>query len=129
MIRKKSGFTLLELLAVITIIAILAGLGAKGYSLARRQAKEGRAKAEIEKLRTALEEFRVEFGHYPEQLSAGEIPNLDQLTILVEGIEALDPWGNPYQYVCTNRFIYRIWSTGQGVDDDHDDINPSGAGY
>ena len=125
----KGGFTILELLVVMLIIAILAGLGVKGYSLARRQAKESRAMAEIEKLRSALEEFRVEFGRYPSQSLAGEIPELDFITNAVEGIELLDPWGNPYQYVCTNRFLYSIWSEGQDATDDNDNINPAKTGY
>ena len=119
---KKNGFTLLELLAVMAIIAILAGLGAKGYSLARRQAKESRAKAEIEILRTALEEYRVEFGRYPQQDNEGNLPNLDFITNAVEGVELRDPWGNSYQYSCTNRFIYSIWSEGQRADTEEDNI-------
>lgn len=128
----RRGFTILELLAVMAIIAILAGLGAKGYSLARRQAKEDRAKAELEKLRTALEEYRVEFGAYPEQEQAGSIGNLANigfLTASVEGIELVDPWGRDYQYERgrgpENRFLYRIWSQGQDADTEKDDIVPS----
>jgi type II secretory pathway pseudopilin PulG len=114
----------MELLAVIAIIAILSGLGAKGYSLARRQAKESRAKADIEKLRAALVEYRIEFGAYPTDLS-----NTDFLTHAVEGIEFNDPWGRAYQYECTNRFLYRIWSDGQDDESAADNIEPSNAGY
>jgi general secretion pathway protein G len=128
LVGEKRGFTFLELLAVMAIIAILAGFGAKGYSLARRQAKESRAKAEIEILRTALNEYRVEYGRYPRQDSPGTLPDLDTLTNAVEGVVLIDPWGNPYQYICTNRFLYSIWSDGQGEGTD-DDINPARAGY
>lgn len=125
----KKGFTLIELLAVMAILAILAGLGAKGYSLARRRAKESRARAEIETLRTALNEYRVEHGCYPRQDSPGTLPCLDMLTNAVEGAVLIDPWGNAYQYVCTNRFLYRIWSTGQDANSVADDINPTRTGY
>ena len=118
----KSGFTLIELLAVMAIIAILAGLGAKGYSLARRQTQESRAKAELEILRAALEEYRIEFGRYPQQNTAGNLPNLDIITNAVEGVELRDPWGAPYQYLCTNRFFYSIWSEGQNADTEADNI-------
>ncbi len=129
MTGRKNGFTILELLGVMAIIAILTGLGVKGYSLARRQAKESRAKADIEKIRLALDEFRVEFGRYPEQSEAAPPPRLDFLTNAVEGLELIDPWGESYRYVCTNRFLYRIWSEGQDADSDADNIEPSKAGY
>lgn len=114
------------------IIAILAGLGAKGYSLARRQAKESRAKADLEKLRTALNEYRVEYGRYPASENAMEVHALDAsgfLTNAVEGVTLTDPWGRAYIYVCSNRFLYRIWSEGPVADSDYDNINPSSAEY
>lgn len=133
MIGVKRGFTILELLAVMAIIAILAALGAKGYSLARRQAKESRAMADIEKLRTALSEYRVEYGRFPELDGDGgfvDMADLGRVTNLVKDVVLTDPWGNSYQYVCTNRFLYRIWSRGQdGVGGTEDDIEPSRAGY
>lgn len=122
---------MLELLAVLAIIAILAGLGSKGYDYARRQAKESRALAELEKLNLALAEYRAEFGRYPEQQSpAGfrEIPDIDFLTNAVEDIQLFDPWGTAYQYLCTNRYQYRVWSYGQDPETDVDDIDPSKPG-
>lgn len=130
--REIQGFTLIELLAVLAIIAILAVVGSKGYDYARRQAKESRAKAELEKLRLALDEFRVEYGRYPEQTTASGFRNLAAIKLLtnsVEGIDLVDPWGRDYQYQCTNRFLYRIWSMGQNADTDADDIEPSKTEY
>lgn len=132
MIGTRSGFTMLELLAVMVIITILVGLGAKGYSLARRQAKESRAKAELETLRTALNEYRVEYGRYPAQASPmgfKDLAEIAELTNAVEGASLLDPWGNAYQYQSTNRFLYRIWSEGQDAELDSDNIDPSLLGY
>jgi general secretion pathway protein G len=134
---KKRGFTILELLAVMVIIAILTGLGAKGYNLARRKSKETRAKADIEKLRTTLEEYRVKYGNYPVQDPVGPFGNLsdiDFLTNSVEGVSLVDPWGNEYRYYRDsdprNRFLYKIWSEGQDASDGtEDDIDPSQAGY
>ena len=132
MIGTRSGFTMLELLAVMVIVSILIGLGAKGYSLARRQAKESRAKAEIETLRTALNEYRVENGRYPAQASSVGFKDLTEITKLtnaVEGASLFDPWGHAYQYQSTNRFRYRIWSEGQDMESASDNIDPSLLGY
>ena len=61
----KAAFTLVELLAVITIIAILAGLvvGGTGF-VTERQAKE-KARVQIALLSKALEEYKLDMGNYP----------------------------------------------------------------
>jgi len=61
----KAGFTLIELMAVITIIVILAGLvvGGMGF-VTDRQAKE-KAKVQIALLSKALEEYKLDMGTYP----------------------------------------------------------------
>ena len=124
MTAHRRGFTLLELLAVIAIIAILSGLGAKGYALSRRKAKESQAKAEIEKLRTVLVEYRIEYGTYPSGLS-----DLHDLSNQVVHLEFSDPWGNPYKYERSDRFLYRIWSEGADQETTADNIEPTETGY
>ena len=118
---NRQAFTLLEVMAVVAIIAILAGLGAKGYSLACRQAKESRAKAEIENLRIVLNKYRIEQGYYPSDLGF--------LSNVVEDIEMIDPWGRDYHYFCSNRFLYSIWSDGQDPNRLEDDVDPTKSGY
>jgi prepilin-type N-terminal cleavage/methylation domain-containing protein len=61
----KAAFTLIELMAVITIIVILAGLvvGGMGF-VSERQAKE-KAKVQIALLSKALEEYKLDMGSYP----------------------------------------------------------------
>ncbi|WP_372808820.1 type II secretion system protein GspG [Pontiella sp.] len=128
---RRRGFTLLELLAVLVVVAVLIGLGAKGYRFAQRQAKESCALAEIGIFGNALNEYRAEYGRYPEQTTAdgvSALPELDELKRLAEGVVPVDPWGNEYQYVCTNRFLYRIWSKGQDAINAEDDISPFNPG-
>jgi general secretion pathway protein G len=63
--QGRSGFTLIELMAVITIIVILAGLVVGGMSfVSERQAKE-KAKVQIALISKALEEYKLDFGAYP----------------------------------------------------------------
>lgn len=59
------AFTLIELLAVIVIIGILAGLGVGVGGLVSRRAKESRVKAELLKLETAIRSYKARFGFYP----------------------------------------------------------------
>ncbi len=61
----KAAFTLIELMAVITIIVILAGLvvGGLGF-VTERQAKE-KARVQIALLSKALEEYKLDMGTYP----------------------------------------------------------------
>ena len=123
---------MLELLVVMLIIAVLIGIGAGGYSLARRSAKEGRARAEIEIIRNALEEYRVEYGTYPQAASeSAAISNIwtELAPFASDDLQLVDPWGRAYEYAYSNRFQYSIFSLGQDMDTDADNIDPSRAGY
>ena len=132
MVNHKKGFTLLELLLVMAVIAILAAVGVKGSNLARRLAKESQAKAELEKLRTALDEYRIRHGGYPSQphtAAFSALSEIHQLTNSVAGIYLTDPWGRRYRYRSSSRFIYQIWSEGQTVETDTDNVDPAQPGY
>jgi prepilin-type N-terminal cleavage/methylation domain-containing protein len=60
------GFTLLELLAVIAIIAVLTGIVIGVGRRASESGKIARAKAELAVLSAALEAFRTQYGDYPQ---------------------------------------------------------------
>jgi len=63
--RKKSGFTLVELLTVIGIIAILLGLLVPSLSMVRKIAKETKQKAQLTTIGLALTAFKNDYGDYP----------------------------------------------------------------
>lgn len=62
---RLPAFTLLELLAVIAVIGILAALIFPGVSAARRSANKARTKVQFAQWAAAIEAFRAEYGHYP----------------------------------------------------------------
>jgi len=61
----RRGFTLVELLVVIVIIGILAGLVVGLSGTASRKMRESRTRAELAAIETAIEAYKAKFGHYP----------------------------------------------------------------
>jgi general secretion pathway protein G len=103
-LRSSSGFTLIELIVVVVIIGLLAGLVLPQFIRQEEKAKLKAARAQIELLATALDTFRLDVGRYP----TGE-EGLQALRQKPGGLERwdgpylkkdipLDPWGKPYNY-------------------------------
>jgi len=63
---KHKGFTFIEILVVITIIAILVMIGAVSYGSINKRSRDARRKSDIEQLRSALEMYRADTGYYPD---------------------------------------------------------------
>lgn len=64
--NNPSGFTLIELMVVISIIAFLSVIGVAAYSNAQKQARNSRRQADVESIATALEaNFNSITGKYP----------------------------------------------------------------
>lgn len=101
---RQGGFTLLELLVVLMIIALLAGfVGPKVFSNVD-QAKEKTALRQMRSFADALSQYRLDTGSYP-----SENQGLKALTEKPANVQhwhgpylsqqiPLDPWGNAYQW-------------------------------
>lgn len=63
--RVQSGFTLIEMLTVIAIIGIIAGLLVGLAPAATRSMRMKRIQGELQQLITAIESYKAKFGHYP----------------------------------------------------------------
>ena len=103
----RRGFTLIEILVVIVVIAILATLVAPNIFQHVGAAKDATAKSQIEMLGAALDAYRLDNGHYPtteQGLGAlWEKPTVDppanwRAPYLRKPVP-LDPWGRPYNYL------------------------------
>jgi len=100
----SGGFTLLELLVVMAIIGLLAGLVAPRYFAQVGKSQVKVARAQIDAFDKALDQFRLDVGRYPtteEGLQALVVQLSSEPSwrgpYLKKAVPA-DPWGRPYVY-------------------------------
>lgn len=67
----RSGFTLVEILVAIAIIAILSSVVYSSFSTARANARDTERQVALKELQLSVERYRAEFGRYPEQGCGG----------------------------------------------------------
>ncbi|MGO9515220.1 MAG: type II secretion system major pseudopilin GspG [Steroidobacteraceae bacterium] len=132
MYKRQSGFTLIEIMVVVVILAVLGALVVPKILENVDKARVTRAASDIRAIQTALDLYRLDNFKYPttEQglqalvtqptdptitnyRAGGYLPSLPK-----------DPWGNPYQYVSpgADGRDYDIISYGR-------DGKPGGEGY
>jgi len=98
------GFTLLELLVVMVIIGLLAGYVAPRFFGQIGKSEVKATKAQIDALQKALDQYRLDVGHYPsteQGLAALVVRPTDEARwagpYLAKALPK-DPWHNDYQY-------------------------------
>ena len=101
---RSTGFTLLELLVVVVIIGMLAGYVGPKYFAQLGKSEIGVAKAQLNAFDKALDQYRLDVGHYPsgDQGLQALITRVDNEAKwagpYLKKEVPLDPWGHPYQY-------------------------------
>lgn len=132
-LQNSSAFTLIELVLVLTIIAILAGSGIYLLSGNVDTAKETRVGGDLNAVATQLQLYEARCQRLPTQDQGLEAlvskptkePIPDRWMALMEELPK-DPWGQPYKYripAQKSKKAYDIWSLGKdGQDGNADDI-------
>jgi type II secretion system protein G len=129
----RAGFTLIESLVVIAIIAILAGLNPSTMGYVNRKGAESRARAEVAALSAAIDSYKLDFGGYPasnnlyQELTGQGPVNTNKVyfepTPGITGTNAgaaifIDPWGVFYNCetnATVNVGFFDLWSTAGGT--------------
>jgi general secretion pathway protein G len=118
---QQRGFTLVEMLLVLVILATLAAIVLPKVMGRGEQARQTAAQAQIASFKTVLDAFEVDTGSYPKgknglndliqqprDVTGWHGPYLDNIP--------MDPWGNAYIYECPGKHnpnSYDISSAGK----------------
>jgi general secretion pathway protein G len=125
---KVKGFTLLELLVVIVIIGLLAGYVAPRYFAQVGKSEVQVARAQIDSLEKALDQYRLDVRHYPtaeqglDALVAKPVNEAGWSGPYLKKAVPNDPWGHAYVYrVPGQKGDFDLYSLGR-------DGKPGGSG-
>lgn len=117
----RRGFTLIEVLVAVTIVAVLVSIGVVSYGSVNKRSRDAKRKGDAEQLRSALEMYRADIGYYPNTgsgswadasglstvLVATYLPAIpsDPKTTQVYRYKATNPSGGNYLGYCISSLI------------------------
>lgn len=132
--KQQQGFTLLEMLVVLVIIGLLAGLVGPRIFGNVDKAKIQAADVQIKQLKGTLQALRLDIGRLPtneEGLALLQTPPADEISKklwkgpYLEEALPIDPWNHPYQYSVPGAngqpfALYSLGADGQMGGNDND---------
>jgi general secretion pathway protein G len=96
--QTRRAFTLMEMLVVVAIIVMLAGIGGYYFVQAQEDAKKGTAKAQTKVLTQACEAYRLNHGQWPPSLAVLLQQDEEGGPYLKSADALIDPWKQQYSY-------------------------------
>jgi general secretion pathway protein G len=120
---QQAGFTLVEIMVVVIIIGLLAGIVVPNVMDNLDKANVQKARADFSSLQTALKLYRIDNFNYPTteqglealvtKSSIAPVPRNFKSSGYIDNLNK-DPWGNEYQYMSPgeNNHPYDIYSLG-----------------
>jgi general secretion pathway protein G len=120
--RKQQGFTLLEIMLVVSIIVIILGVAISKLGNTTAIAKTMRVQADVQAIKTQLQLYESMNGFYPtteqglqalvEKPTVGNVPNNWKAGGYLTRLRK-DPWDSPYAYAYPGtRAEYDLYSLG-----------------
>ena len=95
--KKQDGFTLIEIMVVLIIIAIMASFVVPSVINRPDQARFTKVKNDILTIESALDLYKLDNGTYPSNDKGLEALIEDEDNLYLKRLP-LDPWNEPYQY-------------------------------
>lgn len=139
-VSRGEAFTLIELMLVVAVIGIVAGIVLAAAGGAQKKAARDQAKAEVKMFCAAMERYKSDTGSIPAQRSASRTVlyrylsnyvsiRTNQLSGSGTNTQILDPYGRGYFYVSPGTNVrsmlsdsFEIWSQGADTNTTRDDI-------
>ena len=112
------GFTLVELLVIIIVLAVLMGLSVRTFTFITDRARETATEAEMGNITKALQIYVAVTDTYPAE---GDFPDALQVAGIMERPPKMDKWENLYQYSSIAGIFYTLESYGMDETDGGDD--------
>lgn len=113
--KALRGFSLIEIMVVVTLMAILVGVGTVYFMGQLQEGRESAARAQAYEISKALDLYKLKFGTYPTTAEGLEVlTNPSRGQPLMEKVP-VDPWSRPYNYEnpgTHNTKGVDVWSDG-----------------
>lgn len=92
--RARKGFTLVELVIVIAILGILAGIAIPRFMEATKSARGSRIVADMRTIESAVTIYYLKYGTYPSETQTGNEPNTNFSALINDGNWPVPPVGD-----------------------------------
>jgi general secretion pathway protein G len=133
--RRRHGFTLIEIMAVVVIMGMLMATLAIGITGQIDKARMNNAKTQITRIEQALEFYKLDNKRFPtadqglealvRKPSSPPVPKDYNPAGYIKPEALIDPWDEPFQYRIPgmhNPYTFDLWSFGPDGVEGEDDI-------
>lgn len=118
--KRQAGFSLLELLVAMMIIAVIATLGFKQYNKYSSQARYLKAQDTLQILGSGLDQYFLKHGRYPDLTSYESMIDANSPMVkenmIPPNMPVKDPWDQPYE-ATSGKGNYTLKCLGDGTEE------------